>query len=451
MYSFLSTVGVVIVFILVIKSIDNKYYANYYEAQVPTVESFVHKMGGRLLTYDSTIKEKLDNVIPLSGMNYQVMDTEGNVYYQYKYMHPMEDSSSVVNSINTAKLDEERVTEYIPITNEDNVLIGAVRIQYQIQSIAENIMRYVFLLVFILPFIFIVLFTYLFGGRLWSRIYTPINELLQATNQVREENLSFTLTPKQNDEIGDLTVAFETMKIALQKSLKKQWKLEQDRQEFVDAIIHDVKTPLTIMSANAEILSKKIDESNMKYTKAIRKQVARVTMLVKELVGAEDMPQELMPLKTTFIEPKHYFLQEFQEYQRFIEIKGFLFCIECIDHRESSELVAIDTQRIRQVLDNIISNGVRYTPKGGEISVLLELYSYEVSITIHDSGPGFEFKDIPHIFDKYYQNEDSKRSNNGDQDKGLGLFIVKKIVEAHGGTVEACNKKGACIAFSLPS
>jgi two-component system sensor histidine kinase BaeS len=106
----------------------------------------------------------------------------------------------------------------------------------------------------------------------------------------------------------------------------------------------------------------------------------------------------------------------------------------------------VDPARIRQVLENLIANALRYTPRGGTIRVRGSLQGARAAISVSDTGAGISPSDLPHIFDRFYKSRDSRGS-------GLGLAIAKNLVMAHGGEISAQSElgKGTTIDFSLPA
>jgi signal transduction histidine kinase len=115
------------------------------------------------------------------------------------------------------------------------------------------------------------------------------------------------------------------------------------------------------------------------------------------------------------------------------------------------EMIQVDPGRIEQVLGNLLSNALRYTPEGGDIELRYSSNEENVTLTVHDSGPGIPPEAIPHIFERFYRADRSRSRTEGGT--GLGLAIARQLVQAHGGSLTAGNHPagGAAFTLTLPS
>ncbi|MFB5660285.1 ATP-binding protein [Alteribacillus sp. HJP-4] len=446
MFSFAATILVFGLVLVVMNTVDERFYANYYENQVPEISTFVHEHNDEIVSDPEKAKPMLEENIPLSGMHYQVLDPSGELLYGSTTKKLITETDSLINKINTVDRHSNEATNYLPLIDDQDRLAGIVLLQYKIESAAENIFRISFFLLITLPFLFIILFTYYYGSKFGRTFHTPIQELMQAMRSIKRQELDFTLTTDRNDEMGDLIRTFQMMKEALVEALQRQWSMERNRTDFLSSVSHDLKTPLTIMKANAEMLEMKTEIQNKKYLKVIQKQVNRVDGLLEDFKHVLDMENPDFRLNLIEHEPFELFTEELYSYRSYIEGQGIHFHVNIIDEREAKKPVMLDRKRIRQVLDNIFSNSLRYTPGNGKIMCNVQIFEAYTEVTVKDTGQGFSPEDLPFIFDKYFQ----KHSNDNEAHRGLGLYIVKQIVEKHGGDVKAWNEEGACISFRIP-
>ncbi len=120
-----------------------------------------------------------------------------------------------------------------------------------------------------------------------------------------------------------------------------------------------------------------------------------------------------------------------------------------VDFPDNFPIVSADETRLEQVLSNLVSNAIKYSPQGGEIQITGQVRPAQVIICISDQGPGVAPEDIPHIFDRFYRSSNVKRTTKG---AGLGLYLARAVIEAHGGRiwVDPRPGNGARICFSLP-
>jgi signal transduction histidine kinase len=112
-------------------------------------------------------------------------------------------------------------------------------------------------------------------------------------------------------------------------------------------------------------------------------------------------------------------------------------------------LVTGDRDRLKQVLVNLVGNAVQYTPAGGTVSLALRKTDQQVQIIIHDTGQGIPAADLPHIFERFYRGEKSRKRSSASSGFGLGLSIAFWIVKAHGGTIEVTSKEGQGTTFCV--
>ncbi|MCD5323313.1 MULTISPECIES: HAMP domain-containing sensor histidine kinase [Pontibacillus] len=425
---------------LLVLRLDEESHANYYEKQIPEVTSFIKTAKSELVDHPSVSRERLNEKVPLDGMTYHVYDKDGSLLYGSTEARGME--LPIIEKVNTTDFENDSYQKYLPILSSSEELVGMVKLTYQLES-GTPIQR-LSLLIILAPFLFIVFYTYVCGGKLSRRLFTPIRELAGAIDSIKEQDLDFTLhAANRSDELGDLARAFETMKQELHTSLEKQWKLEQERQDFLSAVTHDLKTPLTIMKSNAQVLDRKIDDNERVYSAAILKQIDRVTNLVHEVGEVQRINGGSFPIQLQKVEPKSFFEKELQSFRTYIEAKGDHYSIQLSDERSVHKDISIDPDRMRQVIENIISNSVRYTPSSSTIHAHLDLTDGAVELTISDNGPGFHSAELPQVFDQFY------RGNPSTSGQGLGLSIVKNIIEAHRGEVNVWNDGGASISITL--
>ncbi|WP_042359979.1 HAMP domain-containing sensor histidine kinase [Geomicrobium sp. JCM 19055] len=282
------------------------------------------------------------------------------------------------------------------------------------------------------------------GKRFHERIF----ELKFATEQIRRNNLEIDIKDQGvDDEMSDLINSFNLMKDALHESLLKQWNLEESRNDFLNSISHDIRTPLTIIKANAEMINKRADAKHQRYISTIIKEVNRTEKLIEEFDKLYILEKPDFTMNYSEIEPLNFFQSELNKYKFMVEKKGLSYVINLHkSENRSTDLLKVDIARIQQVLDNLISNSIRFNEPGGTINVTLKVENDYFCLKICDTGKGFYEKDLNKLFGKYYQN------NNSDEEyhKGLGLYIVEQIIKNHKGYVKAWNSNGACIAIFLP-
>lgn len=291
---------------------------------------------------------------------------------------------------------------------------------------------------------------------IYRSVIIPINTLHAATNAMKEGNLDYSIEGDPEDEIGQLCVDFEEMRIRLKELIDVRLRYEQEMKELISNISHDLRTPITAIKGYAEgIIDGVADtkEKQEKYLKTIYTKANDLSVLVDELSFYSKIDCNTMPYTFTCINLGDYFEDCLGEITLDLEVKN----IEVEYHNETDKetRVNVDAEQLKRVISNIIGNSVKYMGKGqGRIIIHIRdgaeyNRTEDVVISIEDTGAGIPAKDIPFIFERFYRADASRNSTKGGT--GLGLAIVKKIIEDHMGTIWADSEvdKGTVIYFTL--
>lgn len=253
------------------------------------------------------------------------------------------------------------------------------------------------------------------------------------------------------DEIDRLSATFETMANRITEQLAELRQTDALRRELVANVSHDLRTPLaslqgyleTLMLKNAEL--SKEEKSN--YLEIAMKHAMHLNELIGDLF-------ELAKLEANEVKPhlEPFALQELvQDVFHKFELKAQQYGVELKQQLEDEPpFVYGDIGLIERVLDNLLDNALRYTPRGGSITIILTPHHDKVLLEVADTGSGIAPQDMPHIFDRYYA--PSETGHSGTDGAGLGLAIARHIVELHGGSIQASSKpqKGTIFSFDLP-
>ncbi|MCP1191348.1 cell wall metabolism sensor histidine kinase WalK [Priestia flexa] len=231
--------------------------------------------------------------------------------------------------------------------------------------------------------------------------------------------------------------------------ITEQEKIDQDRREFVANVSHELRTPLTTMRSYLDALAegawqdKEIAPSFLHVTQT---ETERMIRLVNDLLQLSKLDSEDYRFSrdpVNFVNFYHYIIDRFE---MTIE-QGITFVRELPDE---AIYVAVDQDKITQVLDNIISNAIKYSPEGGTITFSIEQHTHEIVVSIKDQGMGIPKSNLSKIFERFYRVDKARTRKLGGT--GLGLAIAKEIIEAHDGRIWAESKEGVgtSIYFTLP-
>lgn len=285
----------------------------------------------------------------------------------------------------------------------------------------------------------------------YSSILRPLDELRRATRKIKDGDLDFTLEVESDDEIGQLTQDFEEMRIRLKESQEEKIKSDKESKELISNIAHDLKTPITAIKGYSEGILDGVassPEKMEKYIRTIYNKANDMARLIDELTFYSKIDTNRIPYNYTKLHIKDYFDDCAEEIGLDMDGKGINF--EYKPSVTDDVMVIADPEQLRKVINNIVGNSVKYlNKKPGFISIKVEDIGDFVQCDIEDNGRGVAKKDLTKIFERFYRTDASRNSSLGGS--GIGLSIVKKIIEDHGGRIWASSEEGEglCIHFVL--
>ena len=264
--------------------------------------------------------------------------------------------------------------------------------------------------------VLILLFTAIILTRwLEGNFFDPINKLNIAMNNIRDGNLDYRLQTSEEGEIGNLYQNYEEMRLRLKESAEEKLERERQQRELITNISHDLKTPITSIKGYVEGLMDGVantPEKQERYIRTIYNKANDMNTLINELTLYSQIDNDKVPYNFHKINVADYFL--------------------------------------KKVINNIVGNSVKYMDKTeGRIDIRILDEHDSVRVEIEDNGMGIAAKDLPNIFDRFYRTDESRGSAQGGS--GIGLSIVRKVIEDHGGYVWATSRlgEGTCVHFVI--
>ena len=285
----------------------------------------------------------------------------------------------------------------------------------------------------------ILVFTALSIG-LW--IYRSIATPLVKLKNIKEGNLDFVLEVDGDDEFSELCRDFEEMRKRLKESAEEKVLMDKENKELISNISHDLKTPITAVKGYVEGIMDGVADTPEKidrYVKTIYNKTNEMDHLINELTFYSKIDTNRIPYTFSKLNVEDYFSDCAEEVGLELETRG----IELVyaNYVEDNVQVIADGEQIRRVIHNIISNAIKYMDKPkGIIQIRIKDVGDFIQVEIEDNGKGIAAKDLPSIFDRFYRTDVSRNSSKGGS--GIGLSIVKKILEDHGGKVWATSRLG---------
>ena len=236
--------------------------------------------------------------------------------------------------------------------------------------------------------------------------------------------------------------------IATVRDITRFREAEEIKSTFISVISHELKTPVALIKGYVGTLrredaswDREIIEDSLK---VIEEEADRLTTLIENLLDASRLQAGGIKINLCDIDLKNlaeHVAERFRTQTSHHKLS--------VDFSADFPIIVGDEERLGQVFSNLISNAIKYSPSGGEIRIAGQVRSDAVIVCITDQGPGVAPEDMPHIFDRFYRSQDATRTTKG---AGLGLYLARAVVEAHGGRiwVEPQSGAGARICFSLP-
>ena len=287
------------------------------------------------------------------------------------------------------------------------------------------------------------------------RILSPLREISTSAKGIIAGNYDLEVlrtywgTVNEN-EVGDLTYAFELMRDELKAKQIKEEALKKSQQELISCISHDLKTPISTIKAYSEALRDNIAKNPEQQAEFVNIIISKTDLLIgmiNELLEYSNAQLKQLDINREELYFLDYFNPLMTEIEIFVKQNGIEFSYE---PKLSNMIVTIDSKRITEVIYNLVENSIKYIgSKNAKIMIQVEREDKFVLIKVKDNGIGISSDDIPYIFDKFYRAEKSRSTSV--PGSGLGLSICKYIVGEHGGEIycKSGNKNGCEIGFTL--
>ncbi|MBN2556838.1 MAG: HAMP domain-containing protein [Anaerolineales bacterium] len=363
-----------------------------------------------------------------SGRNIRLADPEGNLLYAPSGALSSDPVSSETLSNGTPLLVDSSIVGYL-LTAQDSAITGIDFENSLIKLLDQALLRAAILsgAAGILMAVIIA-----------SALIRPLRNLSDAAVELSHGNLNQRVIETGPPEIKALGQSFNHMAASLQR-------LESNRRAMTADIAHELRTPLSIQRINLEAMQDGVYPLDQANLQVIVQQNQLLTRLVDDLrtLSLADAGQlELEPVDVDL----NAFVQQFYE-QSLADARERNILLDLSLPAEAI-IAHVDPLRISQILSNLVQNALRFTPQGGTIAIRLHPDQHSATIAIQDDGPGIPKQALPHLFERFYKAEQSRR----DSGTGLGLAIARRLAELHEGTLEAANAadRGAVFTLRIP-
>lgn len=314
------------------------------------------------------------------------------------------------------------------------VISSASRIVMQTQILMRDL---VISVVVILVFTVLAMTLWIYNG-----VNKPLVRLREATHRIKESDFDFTIEAAGDDELSELCRDFDEMRQRLKDMDEEKKAFDRQSKELISNISHDLKTPITAVKGYVEGIMDGVADTPEKmdrYIRTIYIKANDMDRLINELTFYSKIDTNRIPYNFNRIDVGEYFDDCAEEVG--LEMREREIAFSYINTVEPGTLIIADAEQLKRVINNIIGNSVKYMDKQRK-SVQLRVFDVGdfIQAEIEDNGKGIPNKEIASIFDRFYRTDLSRNSSQGGS--GIGLSIVKKIIEDHGGRIWATSKLG---------
>ena len=398
-----------------VSQMENETYLLHIEEELDTMNSYLIVRRGDEIVYGSG--DKISSMLPeydaqesasqngiYIGGNYQVLIKQ----VDFEYPDGAHGSAFVVTNVNDA-----------------------------IPEVREYITNMLFSVLLILALTAGIMIIWIYRG-----VAIPLNRMKIATQNIKDGNLDFELEVETEDEIGQLCRDFEEMRIRLRDTAAENMEYDKRSKELISNISHDLKTPITAIKGYVEGIMDGVADTPEKmerYIRTIYNKANDMDMLINELTLYSKIDSNRIPYNFNTLSVAEYFDDCAADLKIDIEARGIQFGYS--NYVESNIRIIADAEQLKRVINNIVSNSAKYMNKEEKrIHLRVKDVGDFVQVEIEDNGKGIGPKELPYIFERFYRTDASRNSATGGS--GIGLSIVKKIIEEHGGKIWATSKEG---------
>lgn len=277
---------------------------------------------------------------------------------------------------------------------------------------------------------------------IYRGVAPQLKTLKIAANNIKEGNLDFSVASNGTDEMSELCNAFEDMRVRLKNNAKDRLEDEAEQRALISNIAHDLKTPITAIKGYAEgMLDGVADtpEKREKYIRTIYNKANEMNTLINELTLYSNIDTNKIPYNFQKLNLHAYFADCIEELG--MDLENQHIRLDYSNFVDPDVLIIADPEQLGRIIHNIVSNSVKYmrADVASRIGITIKDVGDFVQVEIADNGRGIATRDLPYVFDRFYRADASRNSAAGGS--GIGLSIVKKIVEDHGGKIWVTSKE----------
>lgn len=409
-----------------------KYIKERHESRNITIINILKKSYKESGKFEKRALETIDMYAMMDNLMVNIFDEKGNKIWQADYIgHSMEmDELATMGTYVADKkmlsfekievIDNEKKIGYIEIKCDGKYALSRKDINF-----LKEFNRWI-----IFSGIISVIFSLILSRISANRIVNPIKKINDGARKIEKGELEIEI--ENNSSISEAVELTNTIN-GMAKSLKEQKNL---RKQLVSDMSHEIRTPLANVQSHMEAIIDGVWEPTKERIESIYDEIKRLSKLVKEIEKIEEIENKNLILEKSKFELKDVLEGVVKNVQAEAVSKNIEIVIEDI----GSELIEADIDKFKQVLINLISNSIKYSKESGNIWISLMLKGEKKILIIRDNGIGISKEHLPYIFERFYRIDSSRARSTGGM--GIGLAVVKSIIEAHGWKIDVKSEEG---------
>lgn len=379
-----------------------------------------------------------------AGTSYAFFDSQGNLLQSDLTEKDLETAAELSSPAAQGDMRKKGTSVYIKFPTDSGCAIVAYRL---IASFSSPFLQRLFPnaeLFFLLLLFFMLIADFIFIAVRYARkLNKELQKLAAVAAQIGQQNLVFDIQKTRLSEFNRILDSLKQLKTDLQRSLKEQWAMEQQKKRQLAALTHDIKAPLSIIAGNAELLSETAQtDKQREYTAFILEHAAQIKRYVAEMM---ELSAPNRTSDTTV--GLHKLLSHAVKNAETLGKEKQLSC--CLTVHDLPKPFPVPKDKLQRILDNLIDNAVQYSPKQGTVFLRASYAADMLHLQIQDEGAGFSAEALSLATAEFYRSDKGRSSK---EHFGLGLAIVRQIVTELGGTLRLENavEKGALVTVEIP-
>lgn len=354
----------------------------------------------------------------------------------------------LVINVGVIKVYSEYVEEEVRASAEKIVSEDGLEDLVEDFTIHRNEFILLFLADGVLCIAVLVIMSQIFTGNLVKHIMEPLDELAAGAKRIRENDLTEDINYSGDIEFENVCDTFNKMQKHILREQEKNRKYEKARTDMIAGISHDLRTPLTAIRGTIKGLMDGIastPEKQDRFLETAYRRTGEMDLLLNQLFYLSKIETGNMPITLRKIEISSFIKNYVQAKQGLMEAEKEELVEET---KEITAEVAVDSEQLQRIFDNLLENSRKYGEKVPlKMKIDLRKMPGGILIRFSDNGVGVPENKLPYVFDEFYRVDESRNKKEGN---GLGLYIVKYLIEAMGGTVRAENEDGFVVSLELP-